>query len=364
MSSRFEDSTPGSGAAPVQTAAPPDGGAVDSPLRGRATVVDVARLAGVSGRTVSRVVAGGDNVSEQTRQRVADALHTLQFRPNRLARDLRTGGVSTTVGFVVGDLANIFYMRVAAGVERALGDVGLTMLLAATRDVADQELRTVGAVLEHRVRALLLVPIGEDHAYLEFERRLGTPIVGVDRPAANVDLDSVVFDNRGGASTGVQSLLAAGHRRIGFIGSDATVFTQGERLAGYYDVVRASGLLTNPAWVRTDASDAASAACAARDILSLADPPTAIFAANNIVASGVLRVLHAHERPVAFVAFDDFDFADTLGISVVTHDPGLMGSEAVRLALSRHGDPDQPTIQIVLPTHLIRRGSGEIPPSV
>lgn len=331
--------------------------------RGRATVLDVARMAGVSGRTVSRVVAGGVSVSPETRQRVTEAVRVLRFRPNRMAQELRSGGISTTVGFVVGDFTNAFYMQVAAGIERLTTELGLTMLLAATRDVPDQEPTTVGAVLEHRVRALLLVPIGEDHGYLEHEEELGTPIVSVDRPAANADLDSVVFDNRGGAAAAVTSMIAAGHRRIAFVGSDRTIYTHRERLDGYHQALRGAGLPTPPTRVCTDAPDAESAGRAASELLTSADAPTAIFAGNNIAANGVLPVLWNHPHEVAFVSFDDFQFADALGISVVSHDPAEMGSEALQLALSRYDDPDRPSRQIVLPTRLIRRRSGELPPA-
>jgi LacI family transcriptional regulator len=330
--------------------------------RGRATVVDVARMAGVSGRTVSRVVAGGDNVSAETRTRVLNAVQVLRFRPNRLARELRTGGVSTTVGFVVGDLSNQFYSQVAAGVERVLGELGLTMLLAATRDDPQQEPRTVGALLEHRVLALLLVPVGEDHAYLEHEASLGTPVVAVDRPAANVDVDSVVFDNAVGAAEAVRSLVAAGHRRIAFVGSDRTIYTHRERLAGYHRALDEAGIKARPGWIRTDGPDPGSAEHAAREMLDASEPPTAVFAGNNLAAMGVLRALRSRPEPVGFIAFDDFDLADTLGISVIAHDPEEMGSEAARLALSGQGDLNRPSRQIVLPTRLIRRGSGETPP--
>ena len=344
------------------------GGGVDPALeqgspRSRATVLDVARMAGVSGRTVSRVVAGGTSVSPETRQRVTDAVRALRFRPNRMAQELRSGGVSTTVGFVVGDFTNAFYMQVAAGIERLTTELGLTMLLAATRDLPDREPTTVGAVLEHRVRVLILVPIGEDHGYLEHEEDLGTPIVSVDRPAANADLDSVVVDNRGGAAAAVASMIAAGHRRVAFVGSNRTIYTHRERLDGYHQALREAGLPTPPDLVCNDAPDAESAGRAASTLLTSADPPTAIFAGNNIAANGILPVLWQHRDPIAFVTFDDFQFADALGISVVSHDPAEMGSVALRLALSRYDAPDRPSRQIVLPTRLIRRRSGELPPA-
>lgn len=344
-------------------AAPTPGHVAQPPLlEGRATVLDVARLAGVSGRTVSRVVVGGANVSEETRERVVRAVETLRFRPNRLARDLRTGGISTTVGFVVGDLTNAFYAKVASGVESVLAEFGLTMLLAATRDDPSRESPTVAAVLEHRVRALLLVPVGEDHAYLEHERRLGTPIVGVDRPAANANLDSVVFDNRGGAYAAVRSLIDAGHRRIAFVGSDNTIYTHEQRLSGYRQALEEAALPVDPNLLRRDAPDSAAAGRAAHELLRLDRPPTAIFAANNIAALGALNAVREQPCRIGFVAFDDFDFADALKITVVSHDPAQMGREAASLALAPERQRADRPVQVVLPTRLVKRGSGEIAP--
>jgi LacI family transcriptional regulator len=335
---------------------------------GRATVVDVARLARVSGRTVSRVLAGDGNVSDQTRERVQQAAATLRFRPNRLARELRTGGVSTTIGFIVGDLTNEFYAHVAAGVESVLTGRGMTMLLAATRDDPELEPLAVAAMLEHRVQALLFVPVGADHSYLEHEYRMGTPVVAVDRPATNLETDTVVFDNRGGAVEAVRALVTRGHRRIAFIGSDRTIYTHEQRLAGYADALAQAGIDLDPTLIRRDAADRDSAERAARDLFARAEPPTAAFVANNVAAQGVLPVAQKLPEPIAIIVFDDFNYAATLDISVISHDPYAMGREAATLALSRLADPGRAPVLVTLPTRLLRRGSAEfgfaMPPEV
>jgi len=331
----------------------------------RATLLDVARLAGVSGKTVSRVISGQDNVRDETRERVLEAAQRLRFRPNHLARELRRGAVSTTVAFVMGDLSNPFYSAVAAGIERELAIHGLTMLIAATNDDPEREARVVTAMLERRVRSLLIVPIASDQSYLEGERQLGTSVVCIDRPAQNLAADSVVFANREGASDAVRSLIAHGHRKIAFIGSSPTLYTHGQRLAGYRQALYDAGLGGSRSWERADGSDAPSAERAARELLTGANPPTAILAGNNRASTGVLRALralHGITPPVGFVGFDDFDLADALGITVVAHDPENMGREAARLALAPQGDHDHTPTQIVLPTHLVLRGSGEVPP--
>ncbi|MGJ7442188.1 LacI family DNA-binding transcriptional regulator [Aquipuribacter sp. MA13-6] len=328
----------------------------------RATLADVARLAGVSVKTVSRVVSGETNVRPETRDHVMQAARRLRFRPNHLARDLRRGGVSTTVAFVIGDLTNPFYSRVAAGIERTLAEHGLTMVLAATDDDPGREAAVVQAMLERRVRSLILVPIATDQGYLEGERQLGTPVVTVDRPASNLTADSVVFANQDGAREAVRSLLAVGHRRIAFIGSSPTLYTHGQRLAGYRSALASAGIDVVTEYERTDAPDSGSAEKAARELLDLDEPPTAVLAGNNRASTGVLRAWRGLDAPPALIGFDDFDLADALGITVVAHEPEEMGREAALLALTRQDDLDAPVEQLVLPTRLVPRGSGEQPP--
>lgn len=338
-----------------------DGNAYQTPPS-RATLEDVARLAEVSGKTVSRVISGHPSVADATRTRVWEAVRLLRFRPNQVARDLRSGGVSTTVAFVIGDLTNPFYSLVAAGIERTLTSESLTMILAGTGDDPAVEARVVGAMLERRVRALLLVPIAPEQSYLEGERQLGTPIVCIDRPAHHLVADSVVFDNRGGSAEAVRTLVGVGHRRIGFVGSAPGLYTHGERLAGYRDALREAGIAIEPALERVDAPDDQSAERTARALLAMDDPPTAIFSANNRASIGVIRALREHPEPIAFIGFDDFDLAGALGLTVVAHDPDDMGRQAALLALSRHGDFSGTAQQLIIPTRLVKRGSGEMPP--
>ena len=328
----------------------------------RATLADVARLAGVSSKTVSRVFAGAGNVSAETRERVLGSAKRLRFRPNNLARSLRRGAVSNTVAFVIGDLTNPFYFHVAAGIERELAASGLTMVLATTDDTPESEEVVVDALLAQRVRALLLIPVADDQSYLDGERQLGTPVISVDRPARNLLADSVVLANRQGMADAVRSLTALGHRKIGFVSNPSAMYTLRERLAGYREALREVGVTDTARWERIDDDPAISAEQAVRDLLDRADPPTAIVAGNNRASAGAVRVLRDREPAVAFIGFDDFELADALGISVVGYDTMELGRTAARLALERLADPSDFTKQLEIPTRVIHRGSGEIPP--
>lgn len=324
---------------------------------GRATVEDVARLAGVSTKTVSRVISGAPNVAPETRAKVERAVAALKFRANTLARELRGGGLTTTVGLVVGELTNPFYSSVAAGAERVLARAGLTLLMSSTEDEPPREATVVEAMLERRVRALLLVPSASDHSYLAGESERGTPVVAVDRPIGGVASDSVVFDNRGGAFAGALALLDAGHDRIAFVGSASTLYTDTERLRGFLDALEARRVGVDANLIRTDAPGVIGATAAARELLDSEAPPTGILAANNRASTGILAAVWERGCTVGLVGFDDFEFAQALGISVIAHDPEKMGERAAELALARMDDPMLPIQNVVLPTHVVLRGS-------
>jgi LacI family transcriptional regulator len=328
----------------------------------RATLADVARLSGVSSKTVSRVFAGTTNVSADTRERVLGAAKRLRFRPNNLARNLRRGGVTNTVAFVMGDIRNPFYFHVAAGIEKELAQQGLTMLLATTDDAPESEEVVVDALISQRVRALLLIPVADDQSYLEGERQLGTPVICLDRPARNLAADSVVLQNRQGMADAVRALTAIGHRKIGFISSTSHLYTQQERLQGYREALRAVGVTDTAKWERLERGPDIEPEHAVRSLLDMADPPTAIVAGNNRGSTGAVRAMRDRFPVTAFIGFDDFELADALGISVIAYDTMELGRTAARLAIERMADPTGFTRQIEIPTTLIRRGSGEIAP--
>jgi LacI family transcriptional regulator len=325
-------------------------------------LADVARLAGVSAKTVSRVMANSVNVSPDTRREVLAAARRLRFRPNDIASSLRRGSVTTTVGFVIGDLTNSFYFSVAAGIERELATRGLIMILAATDDDPGTEERVVGTLLKQRVRALIMVPIADDQSYLDGERQLGTPLVFVDRPPHNLAADTVTLDNQEGTAAAVRALTALGHRKIAFVCRPGGLYTHQARLAGYRQALREVGVTDTSNWERTEELDGPTEEESVRELMALPDPPTAIIAGNNKASAGALRALGDRRSEYAFIGFDDFDFADTAGLTVVAHDAVELGRQAARLALDRLDNPNGPIRTVHIPTTLVRRGSGERAP--
>ncbi|WP_018548887.1 LacI family DNA-binding transcriptional regulator [Streptomyces sp. LaPpAH-108] len=329
----------------------------------RPTLADVAREVGVSAKTVSRVLNEDGPASAGTRERVLAAVARLGFQPNLMARNIRVGGPDTTIGLVVPDLGNPFFGAVAGSIEDSVRERGLTLLMGSSADDAGRERALTDKFLARRVSILMVVPsVGADHAHLKPHRAAGLPVVFVDRPGAGLVTDSVVSSNRAGARSGVAHLIAHGHRRIGFVGDLPTkLYTRRERLAGYREALREGGLPDDRLLVAS-AHDQRGAGEATARLLALPDPPTALFAGNNIVAVGVVaRLARDRRKDVAVVAFDDIALADALepALTVVAQNPEEIGRTAAVTALSRL-DGDRSRVRTVtVPTRLIARGSGE-----
>jgi len=333
-------------------------------VQNRATLDDVARLAGVSSKTVSRVFSNRELVAPETVERVLAAAKRLRFRPNTLARSLRRGGSTNTFGFIMGELGNPFYYKVAAGIEKELAMNGFALLVATTDDTAEGEERVADALLAQRVGALLLVPVADDQSYLEGERHLGTPVIAIDRPARNLVADSIVLENHRGVYDATTRLLARGHRRIGYVCNPASVYTQSERLRGYRDALAAYGITDSARWERLVDDLSVRPDGIVDELLSSDDAPTALITGNNRVTVGALRVLRDRDDNgrTALIGVDDFDTADVLGVSVVSYDPVELGRRAAMLAIERITDSSGFTRQIELPTWIVERGTGERPP--
>ena len=329
-------------------------------IQQRATLDDVARLAGVSAKTVSRVFNQRELVGTGTAERVLTAAQRLRFRPNTLARGLRRGGSTNTVGFIMGEFGNPFYYKVASGIERELAEHGYRLLVATTDDSPEDEARVADALLGRRVDALLLIPASDDQSYLEGERQLGTPVISIDRPAQNLAADAVVLENRAVVHDATRRLLSLGHRRIGYVCNPAEVYTQVERVAGYRQAMSEAGIGDTSAWARLTDDRSAQPEHVIRDLLTGDDAPTAIITGNNRMTIGALRAMRAlSDTRTALIGFDDFDTADVLGVSVITYDPIELGRRAGRLALERMSDSAGRPQQIELPTWIVERGTGE-----
>jgi len=332
---------------------------------GRPTVRDVAIRAGVSTKTVSRVLNAEPGVSAATSARINAVIKELGFRRNDMARLLRMGQATRTVGLVIEDVGNPFFSGIARAVERAARQRGCLVIAGSSDEDPATERELIRSLLERRVDGLLIAPTGDDHRFLVPELELGMPVVFLDRPPGRLDADVVLLDNVRGAYEATAHLIAHGHRRIAMVGDDPQIFTVPERLHGYTKALAEHGIAADPELVCLGNHDTRAAEAVTARLLTGACPPTAVFAGNNRIATGALRAIHRHGGRTALVGFDDLELAEIFAtpLTVVSHDPGRMGEEAARLLWRRLDGGGGPPVRVVLPTELIARGSGELPPA-
>jgi LacI family transcriptional regulator len=332
------------------------------------TMREVASLAQVSPMTVSRVLRQSPGVSQKNRERVESAIKALGYRRNELARSLRQGQRTETVGLIVTHLANPFYARLALGIESVLSQAGVRVMLTNTDGDVERERDAVADFSARRVDGLIVVPAGANQAYLATELPSGPPVVMVARPPVGLDADCVLVDDFGGAHSVTRRLLALGHRRIGFLGNPPAVYTGSERYRGFCAALEEAGLSPRDEYVKRAQQDIAPAEQAAAELLALPDPPTAIFTTNNRNTLGAYRAIRRQRANVTLAGFDDFELADMLSVPIliVAYDPDEIGRRAATLLSERmavsNTEAALPARRSVVPTHIVEHTS-ELPPS-
>ncbi|TDE11230.1 LacI family DNA-binding transcriptional regulator [Jiangella asiatica] len=327
------------------------------------TIRDVARAAGVSAMSVSRVVNGKPGVGPETAARIENAIQALGFRPNRMATSLRQKRGLSLLGMVVPDPYTPMFTEIAVAADAALREHGLIVVTASSGRDPVRERALVGSFIDRGLDGLLLVSEDDDHRYLAPELQRGRPVVFVGGPPVGVEAPAILVDNRGGARTAVEHLLGRGHRRIAIIAS-TTGFPAAERLAGYRQTLAAHGVPVDPALVMRVPHGRVDGARATARLVDRADPPTAIFCTNYLLTAGALPALRERGSGCAFVAFDDFEAA-TLAeppVTVVTQDPPSMGRLAAELVVAAIDGTGGGPERVTVPARLIPRGSGELPP--
>jgi LacI family transcriptional regulator len=346
-------------------------GAVTNPPgpepRARPTMRDVAALARVSLKTVSRVINGETTVAPELAARVQRAATALDYRPNLTARNLRSSdGRTRTIGVVLENVANPFSSALHRAVEDVARARGVAVFAGSVDESPARERALALALVARRVDGLIIVPASDDQSYLANEQRAGLSLVFADRPPRLLRADTVLSDNAVGAQTAVRHLIALGHTRIGFLGDLRQIPTAADRFTGYSEALAASRIEFDEELVRFDLHNVDAAEAAARSLM-LGPGPSALFATQNLITIGALRALRdlgLSER-VALVGFDDFLLADMLqpAVTVVAQDPAAIGATACRVLFQRTDGDDSPPQTHTIPTRLITRGSGEILPS-
>jgi LacI family transcriptional regulator len=330
-----------------------------------ASVVDVAARAGVSVGTVSNVLNRPERVTQRTRERVLRAIEELGFVRNEAARQLRAGR-SRTIGLVVLDVSNPFFTDLAVGAEHVAVASGLSVVLCNSNDDAGREQHYLSMLKEQRAFGILITPVGNQTATIDEIRRLGTPVVLVDRGASRNQC-SVSVNDRVGGELAVAHLVEQGHTRIGFIGGPITIDQVSQRLAGARAAIEAAGLPDDALTViETPRLDVALGRAAGAQLaeMPLRHRPTAVLCANDLLALGLLQDT-VHRRlsvpgDLAIVGYDDIDFAAAAAVPLtsVRQPRAQLGRAAMELLLEEaNNDGTHRHRQIVFEPELVVRES-------
>jgi LacI family transcriptional regulator len=325
------------------------------------TMRDVALRAGVSAKTVSRVVNNDRYVSADVRERVEKAIDELKYVPNMLAVTFRTGR-DAAIGVAVPGVADPFFAGIIGAIEREASRRGVAVIVTSVGWEPSHEQRSIEAVLHRRVAGMIVCPVGSDMSFLRpWQAR--TPLVFVDRVPGRLTADAVVQDDVGGACEATAHLISHGHRRVGFLGDD--VVTGHLRLEGCRQALAQAGLPTDDAVVHLGEVDPDTVTAALRRMLTGPDAPTAVFSSNARCTVSVVSALQELRRgDVAVVGFGDFPTAAALrpAITVVHQDAEEMGRFAAERLFTRLDHPDRKMRRrTVLPVSLVTRTSCAMP---
>ena len=324
---------------------------------------DVAKLAGVSTMTVSRVLNNTSNVNEETRARVMQAISQLQYRRNEVARSLREQS-SRQIGILVPNLYDEFFASSVHAVSLVAKKHDYSVVISTHDENQSTEYDEICRMMRFNIDGLVVVPAIQLRGTpslidKEFEH---LPVVTLDRPLLGGHFDQVLIQNKRGAQLGTEHLIQLGHKRILFFRLSRALYTMRRRQQGYMEAMTAAGLRPDVFQVSDAPQDTLAAL---RSRLASKSPPTALFSANNLLTRYLLDSIHVlgmhPPDPLALVGFDDFEAAGLLrpGVTVVRQPTPYMGRLAGEMLFSRLGKDgdDSPAKRIMLPVELVVRGS-------
>jgi len=329
-----------------------------------ATIVDVARHAGVSITTVSHALSGKRRVAETTRARIEDSIRELGYRPNAFARGLRTER-SHIVALIIPDITNPYYPTLARGMQDALHAGGYQTLVGSTDGEREQELTFLHDSLQRRVDGIAFASFATTTRSLAPVLRANIPVVSIGNSIQHAEVDCVRTDDIAGSRDATAYLIAKGYAPIGMIGGPPGISPSDHRLEGHRAALREAGIRFDPELLAIGDFTRAGGAAAMRDLLGRpADPPRAVFCANDLMAIGAMDAAREAAlrvpRDVAVMGYDDIEAAAlvTPDLTTVVNPADEMGRECGRLMLERmSGEHRGARREVVIPHRLISRAS-------
>ena len=323
------------------------------------TVKDVAREAGVSASTVSRVMNGDCRISAKTRDKVLGCMEKLGYQVNNIARSLKTNK-TMTVGFISPELSNDVFMSIAKGAEDEFRKHGYNIIICNSNENVDEEKDRISLLSQKCVDGIIIIPASAEGEHYRRISEAGLPVVLVDRLVKHFETDAVLVDNINGSYSAIEYLINKGYRRIGFIGGDIRLTSAGERFEGYRRALADYCIPLEESIVRFGDYHIDSGYRIMGELMEAFEPPGYVFVSNYYMHIGAMKYLlehRAHEgKRASIAAFDDLEFSGMLGLcSVRVAQPMLeIGSRAAQILLSRIHGEQLPFPQIVrLKTNII-----------
>lgn len=326
-----------------------------------ANLADVARRAGVSTASVSRVLADKPHVSDEVRQRVLTAVAALNFRPSRLARSLRAQR-SHVLGLIISDIQNPFFTSMVRAIEDIAHQHQYSLILCNADEDPAKEAHYLDLMLAEKVAGVVISPTHEAAAACQQLMEVGVPVVAIDRRINHLAVDTVIVDNHQATFTIISHLLADGHRRIGAVIGAPIVTTGQERRDGYLHALHTYGIPPAAELLRVGSPTLATGYRLVNELLDLPNPPTALFLGNNLLTIGALKAIHERDlripEEIALVAFDEMDWMVIKpALTVVAQPVYAMGRCAAELLLARLAEPQRPIQEVVLQATVLIRQS-------
>jgi DNA-binding LacI/PurR family transcriptional regulator len=332
-----------------------------------ARIKDVARAAGVSSATVSRVLAHKEYVRESTRRRVLSAVEKLNYQPSRVARSLRVKS-SQIIGLIISDIQNPFFTSLVRAVEDVAYESKYAVFLCNSDEDVEKESLYIDLMIAENVAGVIITTTQETNSPCKKLLDANIPLVSVDRRVNDCDVDMVVLDNVKGADELVDHLIEKGHTRIGAIMGLCRITTGRERYEGYLSALARHDIPLDEQLVRFGLPKEETGYRSAIELLSIQNPPTALFTGNNQLAIGAFHAIQSQRLnipyDIALVSFDDPEWATMIQpqLTVAAQPTYELGRKAAELVMRRIANPGSPCEVVVLPPAIRIRGSVNIQP--
>lgn len=334
------------------------------------TIQDIAREAGVGKSTVSRVITGKGYVSEEKAHLVREVMERHNYRPSAAARSLSTQR-SETIGLILPEVNNPFFADILKGISQKADEGGYTLMLSGSDNRVDKDLQALRAMRSQRVKGLVYIPAGDYNKELDFQlmnaelEQLKCPIVFVDRSIVRLQsrYDCVTTDNYAGAYAATETLIEAGHRRIGIVTGDMDLLIGRERYEGFVKALEDHGLSLYSRDVIYGEFDSEITYACMKKLFAAKDYPKAFFLTNTLSEQGFLKAASESglkiPDDIAFVGFDFIQGQDLLNLSFTCLEREIlfMGEQAAQLLIQRFESPDRPAQRVVIIPHVVKRGS-------